>query len=584
MKSIRSKILTAMILITLLASTAVTVIFYRQSAGVIEENYLKTLQQRSAQMIDVMDQTMKNIQDITIYASCDQELKNEIQQYRNRQNSEHLDQMAERLKEFCGRESGISSMYLLMKNEKVLVTSEEYPVYRKEIQSSDIKDIKTFYEDEKSPGILQDLVSDKELQISFVEEIRSEKEVLGYILSNVGERELYYQYIDGIYEDTMQEAVLLDNEGRVLTSSEPYETGAPYWNLECYQKRIGGTENFGTDGNNLYSFCKAPFSRFGLFVVTERNAVLHTLQETGKYFIGVLLIVMLAAVFAALYLSGLIYRPLKKLTGSMSRVSEGNLDFRAEAESNDEIGMLAEDFNEMLDRIEDLIQRLIIEEDRKKDVELEALQYQITPHFMYNTLNSIKYSALIKGETDTGKLIGDFVELLQTAISKKGTFITVAEEIHILEKYLHLQEFRYGGQFHVEYEVSTDTEVYQVPRLLLQPLVENSLLHGMDLKEKEGCLKIKTELVEGRLYLKVTDNGRGMTEEQIRKLLSEKSRKTTGFTAIGIPNIQERLHLYYGKEADIYYESSEKETTAVIFLPAQKGDKNNETDQNNHCR
>lgn len=100
MKSIRSKILTAMILITLLASTAVTVIFYRQSAGVIEENYLKTLQQRSAQMIDVMDQTMKNIQDITIYASCDQELKNEIQQYRNRQNSEHLDQMAERLKEF----------------------------------------------------------------------------------------------------------------------------------------------------------------------------------------------------------------------------------------------------------------------------------------------------------------------------------------------------------------------------------------------------------------------------------------------------------------------------------------------------
>lgn len=585
MKSIRSKILTAMIWITLLASAAVTVIFYRQSAGVIEENYLKTLQQRNAQMIDVMDQTMKNIHDITIYASCDQELKNGIQQYENRQNSEYLDLLAERLKEFCGREAGISSMYLLMKNEKVLVTSEEYPVYKKELQNSDIRNIETFFEEEKSPGILQDLVSYKELQLSFVEEIRSEKEeVLGYILSNVGERELYYQYIDEIYEDTMQEVVLLDDEGRVLTSSEKYETGAVYWNLERYQKRIGGAENFGTDGSNLYSYCKAPFSGFGLFVVTERNAVLHTLQETGKYFVCVLLIVMAAAVFAALYLSGLIYRPLKKLTGAMSKVSEGNLDFRAEVGSNDEIGLLAEDFNEMLDRIEDLIQRLIIEEDRKKDVELEALQYQITPHFMYNTLNSIKYAALIKGETETGKLIGDFVELLQAAISKKGTFITVAEEIHILEKYIHLQEFRYGGQFHVRYEISMETEGYQVPRLLLQPLVENSLLHGMDLKEKEGCLKIKTELVEGRLYLKVTDNGRGMTEEQIRKLLSEKSRKTTGFTAIGIPNIQERLHLYYGEDAGIYYESSEQETTAVIFLPAQKGDKNNETDQNNHCR
>ena len=106
----------------------------------------------------------------------------------------------------------------------------------------------------------------------------------------------------------------------------------------------------------------------------------------------------------------------------------------------------------------------------KKDAELEALQYQITPHFMYNTLNSIKYAALIKGEKELGGLIGDFVELLQASINKKGTFISVADELHILKNYIHLQEFRYQGGFDVEYDISQEAYGCYIPRLILQPL------------------------------------------------------------------------------------------------------------------
>lgn len=234
------------------------------------------------------------------------------------------------------------------------------------------------------------------------------------------------------------------------------------------------------------------------------------------------------------------------------------------------------EFNEMLDKIEELIAQLIEEEKKKKDMELEALQYQITPHFMYNTLNSIKYAALLKGEKEIGQIIGDFVELLQAAVSKKGVFLTVAEEIHILENYIRLQKFRYGGGFEVTYQVAEEVQTCLVPRLILQPLVENALMHGLDMKQGTGKLKICAQIETRTLYLKVMDNGRGMSRVQIEQLLTERTKKERGFTAVGIPNIRDRLKLYYGEDGGIRYESSEKGTTAIIYLPVKKGEDQDE--------
>ena len=224
----------------------------------------------------------------------------------------------------------------------------------------------------------------------------------------------------------------------------------------------------------------------------------------------------------------------------------------------------------MLDDIQELIQKVIEEERLKKDAELEALQYQITPHFMYNTLNSIKFAALIRGEKELGGLIGDFVELLQATISKKGTFLTVADEFHILNNYVHLQEFRYQGSFRVRYEMEEGAGGCYIPRLILQPLVENAILHGIDMKEKNGEIILRAKLEQDRLRLFVIDNGRGMTKEQIDTLLHSKAKKTNGLSAIGVPNIKERLELYYGDKGGMVYQSSENGTTVEIFLPAKK--------------
>lgn len=258
------------------------------------------------------------------------------------------------------------------------------------------------------------------------------------------------------------------------------------------------------------------------------------------------------------------------MTDTVEKVSKGDLSLRVDVTTEDEIGTLCREFNNMLDNLEDLIARVIEEERLKKDAELEALQYQITPHFMYNTLNSIKYAALIKGEKELGGLIGDFVELLQASINKKGTFISVADELHILKNYIHLQEFRYQGGFDVEYDISQEAYGCYIPRLILQPLVENSILHGIDMKGGNGRLVIRGRVDGTRLTLSVIDNGRGMSREQIQALLSSKAKKTNGLSAIGVPNVRERLELYYEEEGGIIYESSESGTIASIFLPVNR--------------
>jgi len=222
----------------------------------------------------------------------------------------------------------------------------------------------------------------------------------------------------------------------------------------------------------------------------------------------------------------------------------------------------------MLDYIEALIAQVIEEEQQKKDAELEALQYQITPHFMYNTLNSIKFAAFLKGEKELAGLIGDFVELLQASINKKGSFLSVADEIHILKNYIHLQDFRYQGSFRVKYEISEEAYRCYIPRLILQPLVENALLHGIDIKRQTGKIWISGNVSEGKLILIVKDNGRGMTKEQIRDLFNSHAKKTNGLSAVGIPNVKERLELYYGTQGGMEYVSSGNGTEVTVFLPA----------------
>lgn len=563
MRSIRSKVFAAILLTTLAATLAVTLISYRKSAGMIEENYAAALGQEAARRMETIDRMFQGAYRTHVHAACSPALREELLAYLEEGDELRLENCAEILRTFCMQNTSISSLCLLLPEAGVLVTSEDYPVYKKNVPEEEIAPAAALAEAAGGPGVLRDLAHYGSYVVSFAETVEDEAgTVRGYLLSNIRERTLYYDHIAAL-DGSVRAAALLDREGRTVSSLGPAEALSGW-------RRTDGT---GGDGEYLYSCWTAPFSQYSLLLAAEKDTVLEELARTRLDYAGMLTVFLLLSLLPATYLTGVIYRPLGRLTAAMREVSGGDLGARMEIVSRDEVGVLAGEFNQMLGKIEELIGQLLAEEQRKKDAELEALQYQITPHFMYNTLNAIKCSAMLKGERELGGVIEDFIELLQACVNKKGAFLTVAEEVRILERYIRLQEFRYDGTFSIQYDIPPETENCLVPRLVLQPLVENALLHGLDMKAEGGRLTIRASRAKGLLCLSVEDNGRGMTPEQIDRLLHSEVRKTRGLTAVGVPNVRDRLKLYYGGSAELRYESGPWGTTASVYMPASEGER-----------
>ena len=256
----------------------------------------------------------------------------------------------------------------------------------------------------------------------------------------------------------------------------------------------------------------------------------------------------------------------------MQDVGHGNFSLRAKVEGNDEIGYLADRFNHMLEHMETLVDNLANEKVLKRQAELNALQYQIRPHFIYNTLNSIRFAAMIQGAKNIGELLANFIELLQVSTNREGEFGTLAEEIATLKKYVALQEFRLMNSFAVDFDLAEESLSCRVPRLILQPFVENSILHAPS-PEKTFCrIVIASELRGNELIVTITDDGKGMTPEVLENLSAKPSDKKThgGFSGIGVANVKERLRIYYGDAGKVICESDGKSFTKIsIVLPVE---------------
>lgn len=576
MRSIRSKVLVSILLIAVITASGITVIFYVKSAATIEENYIASNQQQNRQIIESLDQAMQEVYHVLVEASCDEAIKAKIKEYTTEKEDKTLAEMVGLLQSYNERDTAISSFHLIIPNEQVLVTSEAYPKYKKVIERRSIQALIKETENQAGPLLLNNLISGRRPHLAFVEPI-NDNGTVGYLCANIEGRYLYYNYISEMRNDTIKEVMLLDQKNEVITTGDDRQGEALTKTVKVMEGKFkdsgAGSQDVSIDEETIYFYSRAPFSRCALYLSVDRETVLGDLTELRLYYAGILVISLIVASILASYLARLIYRPVQNLTSTVKHVSEGELSTRAQVISRDEMGDLATEFNQMLNQIELLIKELIEKERLKKDAELEALQYQVTPHFMYNTLNSIKYAALIKGERELADLIESFVELLQASISKKGAFLTVSEEVHILQNYVRLQEFRSNTTIKTVYNIEPAASNCLIPRLILQPIVENAILHGIDIKKGNGLILISAVVSGERLEIEIKDNGRGMSKEQIRTLLNSKVKKTKGFTAVGIPNVRDRLELYYGEKSQLRYVSDDRGTTVMIYLPAAYDEK-----------
>jgi sensor histidine kinase YesM len=299
-----------------------------------------------------------------------------------------------------------------------------------------------------------------------------------------------------------------------------------------------------------------------------------------------MLFILVVSLLSSLLFSRYLMKPLLHLRGLMKRAELGDLKAYWVWESKQEMNELGNSYNQMLNRIEDLIKQVKQEEALKKDAEIEALQYQLNPHFLYNTLNTIKWVAKIHKTPQISDVVTALVLLLQSSLGKKGEFISLQEEILLVEAYMAIQFFRYGDEIAVLFEIDDFAKVCLVPRMILQPLVENAILHGIKPLKGKGIITIKAWMDRDLLYCEVTDNGVGMPENMLngdgeagfekkaaRVFPAQPNVLKERMSGIGLRHIREKIRLYYGADYKMHIFSKEKQGTTVrISLPIHRNE------------
>lgn len=284
-------------------------------------------------------------------------------------------------------------------------------------------------------------------------------------------------------------------------------------------------------------------------------------------FVADLFLFLLAMINA--FISDKISNPIKRLDGSVREIESGNLDVEIVPSGSYEVEHLGKSIKNMLGRIKVLMSDLVDEHNAKRKSEFDTLQSQINPHFLYNTLDIIVWMIENENSDKAVNIVTALAKFFRISLSKGKNIITVKDEVEHVRNYLMIQNMRFKNRF--EYSIDVDEEVlsYSSLKLMLQPLVENAIYHGMEFMDGDGEIDVKVFKEDDSLYFTITDNGLGMSEDMVETLLSKDFVPSKKGSGIGVKNVNERIKLYFGSEYGLKVESEPDEGTKItIHLPA----------------
>lgn len=363
-------------------------------------------------------------------------------------------------------------------------------------------------------------------------------------------------------------------------------------NLDTLEARVDdikkNLEEKGKYDENIYLLDKSIYilsdiiqEHIQMYIYYEASnfeTIRHELSSQQENAVRVSLFAFAIILFGSIIISMIIVKsvtkPIKELCDTTELVAKGDFSTRAEIESDDEISVLTNSFNNMIQEIGDLVEDIKLEQKNLRVTELKLLQAQINPHFLYNTLDTIIWLAEGNQTDQVVEMVTSLSDFFRTVLSEGRDYITIAEEESHIRSYLEIQQFRYRDI--LEYEIEIDPIIYQytILKLTLQPLVENALYHGIKNKRGKGKISVKGRLENDKIYLEVNDNGIGMSKvdlENIRKRVKGEIDPINqgGF---GLANVDERIRLNYGHEYGLVFESVEGEWTRVSVLLPKIGD------------
>jgi two-component system sensor histidine kinase YesM len=312
---------------------------------------------------------------------------------------------------------------------------------------------------------------------------------------------------------------------------------------------------------------KSEYTGWETIGVFPESESLRVIEDIKYYSAIVAVLALIIAQILVIIFTRSIVNPIKKLKKLMKKAQEGDLTVTFKVKYNDEIGELGGSFNTMVKEISNLINLVQVEEKKKRIAEMNVLQAQIKPHFMYNTLDTIRWMAEEHNEEDIIEIIEAFTNLLRISLSKGKEIISVNEELSHIKSYLTIQKIRYEDKLDYEIQVDDNMLEYKLIKLILQPLVENAIYHGIKEKRGSGRILIKGKIKENTLIFAISDNGKGMEEELLNKInyMLRNGNEKKNEIGYGIFNVNERIKIIYGDKYGLQYESIYGEGTTVLL-------------------
>lgn len=300
--------------------------------------------------------------------------------------------------------------------------------------------------------------------------------------------------------------------------------------------------------------------------------------EQGAFWIVMVIGLILILGIISSYTTRPIVDSVNELMEAMNVAETGNFKIRIQENKNTalEINRIALGFNELMERIDELLEQVKTAVTEQKNAELSALEAQIDPHFLYNTLDTINWRAIEYEQYEISDMVGALADILRYTVKNAGAEASVLNEISWLKQYVLLQKVKLGRKLKLHIQMTGEVEQERIHKLLLQPFVENALKHGLYKSSRECILNIAFEKLDNQMHISIYDNGVGLPKEKLEAL---NKNETTEGNHLGIANVRRRLNLYYGDEAALYFESEEQEYTMVhLFIPVQE-----EKDENSNC-
>lgn len=390
---------------------------------------------------------------------------------------------------------------------------------------------------------------------------------LAYLIISVDERDIYNMYYRVVSGGGI--LYIVDGEGTIVSSSNQKINGFQFFNMRnlnelFHEQDYTITQMRGDD--ILFTRYTDDSSGFTVLEEIQLDALLAPIKRVRLYIIFAALATVAAVAACAYMLAGYFTRPLSRLCDFIQQIDEDRLEEKCQVMGYTEINILSEKVNFLLVKIQMLLEGIRQKEQQKRRMELGFLQAQIRPHFMYNTLFSIKCMVDMNRNREAAEMLGSFIQLLRSMLSNPNEMVTVREEFDTLREYGEILKFRYSSAFDLILECGEDAENKKLPKLLIQPLVENAVFHGMELKKEEGMIIVLARIQEENLVITVEDNGVGIAPEILERI--NRGENVSEKAQIGVQNVKERIQLNFGVNYGMHIESRQwKGTKITLTLP-----------------